>query len=92
MAQCRKTGYATDLGEMTGGIHAVASPVFGPSGKLIGSLVVTGTFGKDAANTYGAVVARAAAKFSQLIGGTLHPSSQQPPSAKVLALDKSDAE
>lgn len=82
MAQCRKTGYATDLGEMTSGIHAVASPVFGPSGKLMGSLVVTGTFGKDAANTYGALVARAATKFSELIGGVIQPAFQQSGSAR----------
>jgi DNA-binding IclR family transcriptional regulator len=87
MAQCRKTGYATDLGEMISGIHAVASPVFGPSGKLIGSIVVTGTFAKDAAETYGTCVATAATKFSQLIGGALQPSFQQSGSAKALAVE-----
>jgi DNA-binding IclR family transcriptional regulator len=92
MAQCRKTGYTTDLAEMISGIHAIASPVFGPSGKLMGSLVVTGTFAKDSAETYGTGVARAATKFSELIGGTLQPSFQQSDSAKVSASKKSRAE
>ena len=72
LTECRETGYATDLGEMTSGIRAVASPVFGPSGKLIGSLVITGTFAQDFATKYGMHVARAATKFSESIGGTPH--------------------
>jgi DNA-binding IclR family transcriptional regulator len=89
MAQCRKTGYATDLGEMIGGIHAVASPVFGPNGKLIGSLVVTGTFTKDSARSYGNSVAAAATKFSEFIGGALQPSIQRFHRPSVMALNKS---
>jgi DNA-binding IclR family transcriptional regulator len=72
ITECRKTGYATDLGEMSGGISAVASPVFGPSGRLIGSLVVMGTFAREFAEAYGTYVAGAASKFSELIGGAPH--------------------
>jgi DNA-binding IclR family transcriptional regulator len=70
MAECRKAGFAVDLGGMKGGVHAVASPVFGPSGKLIGSLAVVGTFPKESAERYGSDVAAAAKRFSELIGGT----------------------
>jgi DNA-binding IclR family transcriptional regulator len=68
MAQCRKTGYAMDLGEMKMGVHAVASPVFGPGEKLIGSLAIVGTFTRDLATSYGADVAAAAKKFSESVG------------------------
>jgi DNA-binding IclR family transcriptional regulator len=69
LAVCRRVGFAVDLGEMKIGIHAVAAPVFGPSGKLIGSLVVMGTFPKALAKEYGSTVSKAARKFSSLIGG-----------------------
>ncbi len=72
MAQCRKTGYATDLGEMIAGVHAVASPVFGPGGKLMGSLAIIGTFAKDCVEAHGAALTVAATRFSESIGGDLH--------------------
>ncbi len=87
MAECRKTGYATDVDEMIGGIRAVASPVFGPGGRLIGSLAIIGTFARDCAETYGKDLARAAARFSESIGGSLHRSVQQSNTAKVVALE-----
>jgi DNA-binding IclR family transcriptional regulator len=72
ITECRKTGYATDLGKMSAGINAVASPVFSPSGRLIGSLVVMGTFDREFADSYGTSVAGAASNFSELIGGAPH--------------------
>lgn len=69
LAACRKRGFAEDLGGMQAGIHAVASPVFGPGEKLIGSLAVVGTFPKEVAKRYGARVAGAAHTFSRVIGG-----------------------
>ncbi len=92
LTDCRKAGYATDLGEMISGIHAVASPVFGPGAKLIGSLVITGTFAKDFAKKYGTHVARAATKFSELIGGALQPSFRQLDTVTVLASEEARAE
>ena len=68
-----------DLGEMISGIRAVASPIFGPSGKLIGSLVITGTFARDFDKAYGMHVATAATKFSESIGGTQHQPFNRPP-------------
>jgi DNA-binding IclR family transcriptional regulator len=65
---CRRTGYAVDLGEMKTGIHAAASPVFGPSGKLIGSIVIMGTFPKPLAARYGLETAKIARGFSKALG------------------------
>jgi DNA-binding IclR family transcriptional regulator len=92
MAQCRKDGFAKDLGEMKTGVHAVAAPVFGPGGKLIGSLAIVGTFPKDFARRYGADIAAAAKKFSESIGGALPPFFQQSGSPRIFALNKSRAE
>ncbi|MGB6063477.1 MAG: IclR family transcriptional regulator [Desulfomonilaceae bacterium] len=72
IADCRKAGFAVDLGEMKIGINAVASPVFGPGGRLIGSMAIVGTFPKEFAINYGADTAAAAKRFSELIGGAPH--------------------
>lgn len=69
LAQCRKTGFAVDLGEMQVGVHAVAAPVFGLGGKLVGSLAVVGTFPKEFAEKYGREVAKATKEFCKSIGG-----------------------
>jgi DNA-binding IclR family transcriptional regulator len=76
MAECRKVGFAVDLGGMKAGVHAVASPVFGPSGRLIGALAVVGTFPVESAERYGSEVAAAAKEFSESIGGA-PPQSRQ---------------
>ncbi len=70
--QCRRTGFALDLGEMKIGINAVASPVFGPGGRLMGSMAIVGTFPQDFAKEFGADIAAAAKRFSELIGGAPH--------------------
>jgi len=91
LATCREVGFAVDLGEMKAGIHAVASPVFGPSGKLIGSLVVLGTFPKESAAGYGAEVAEAAREFSESIGGSHDPRDQRSTAENAEVLVRSGA-
>ena len=66
---CRKTGFAVDPGNMKTGIRAAAAPVFGPGGKLIGSILVMGTYPRQFSERYGATVAQAARGFSEAIGG-----------------------
>jgi DNA-binding IclR family transcriptional regulator len=88
MADCRKTGFAVDLGEMKTGVHAVASPVFGPGGKLIGSLAIVGTFPQDLAKKYGADIAAAAKKFSELIGGAFQVPIEHATAANALVSHK----
>lgn len=85
MADCRETGFAKDLGEMKSGVNAVASAVFGPTRKLIGALVVLGTFPRTLANSYGADVAAAAKRFSKLIGGSWPTDQLQDSPARALA-------
>jgi DNA-binding IclR family transcriptional regulator len=38
----RRNGYAAALGEIEDGLNAVAAPVFGPDGKVVGALSVSG--------------------------------------------------
>ncbi len=66
---CRQVGFSVDLGDMQTGIHAVAAPVFASGDKLIGAIVVIGTFPKQLAERYGAAVASAGREFSMSIGG-----------------------
>ena len=77
MADCRETGFAWDLGDMKGGVHAVASPVLGPSGRLVGALAVIGTFPRDDTAKYGRDVARAARHFSATVSGVPEVSVRQ---------------
>jgi DNA-binding IclR family transcriptional regulator len=75
LAECRKKGFAVDPGKMQRGINAVASPAFGPGGKVIGSIVLLGTFPKNLMQQYGSAVARAAEDFSEAIGGSVPATS-----------------
>jgi DNA-binding IclR family transcriptional regulator len=59
-------------------VRAVASPVFGLGGKLVGSLAVVGTFPREIAEEYGRDVAQASWEFSKSIGGVTGESSQFP--------------
>jgi DNA-binding IclR family transcriptional regulator len=68
LAKCRQWGFAKDLGEMNPGINVVAAPVFGPRGKLIGSMFIVGTFVRNLADQYGHKVATYAGEVSSLLG------------------------
>ncbi len=65
LEHCRKYGYASDVGEQKEGVNVVAAPVFGPTAKLLGALVVIGTFSVELVDQYGKQVAAEACKFSQ---------------------------
>ena len=69
LSECKKKGFAVDPGDMKGGVRAVASPVFGPGEKLIGAIVVVGTFSRNYTQKYGTILASAADNFSMSIGG-----------------------
>jgi len=62
--------------------------VFGPGGKLIGSLAIVGTFPQDLATRYGADVAAAAKKFSELIGSGPRVPAPHSTAARVEGSDE----
>lgn len=44
---CREVGYAVDPGDIRPGVHALASPLKDHQGKVIGSLILLGTFPQE---------------------------------------------
>ena len=68
LSSIRETGYASDLGEFAKGINAVAAPVFGPGGQVIGVLLLFGTFSEDKTEKYGRKAASIAQRISQKLG------------------------
>jgi DNA-binding IclR family transcriptional regulator len=79
LAECRKTGYAFDMGDLNPGMNVVASPVFGAQGGLVGSLLIMGTFSESLIPEYGPLVAGAARELSALIGGDFEGSINRQP-------------
>lgn len=68
LAQCRRDGFAVDLGEMKSGVNTVAAPVIGPGGTPIGYIVVIGLFSVEAAQQFGPFVAEAGKMLSRQMG------------------------
>ncbi len=68
LEECRKTGYATDFGEVTTGLNVASAPVIDISGKPIGYLLVLGLFTPDDVLEYGPLVAEAGRDLSRQLG------------------------
>ncbi|NNG01071.1 MAG: IclR family transcriptional regulator [Desulfobacteraceae bacterium] len=68
LARCRELGYAVDLGLLSPGINAVSSAVFGPDQRLIGCIILLGTFEEKRVQQFGSIVAETAVKMSDKIG------------------------
>ncbi len=68
LAQCRRSGFALDLGEVTPGLNTVAAPILGPNANPIGYVTLLGLFDAETAMQYGPLIAEAAKKISQQVG------------------------
>lgn len=68
LKRCRRLGYAQDPGETNPGIKGISAPVFGEKEKIIGSVVLIGTFPKSDIKTYGPKVVDTAKQISQKLG------------------------
>lgn len=68
LAECRRTGYATDIGESFAGISIIAAPAFDSHGAVLGTIFITGTFPESLVAEYGAIVAETAKQFSASLG------------------------
>lgn len=71
LAQCRRDGFALDLGEMKPGINSVAAAVFGPGETPVGYIALIGLFSNEAARESGPLVSRAAKTLSQQLGARM---------------------
>lgn len=68
LKECRKRGFAVDIGENKPGINAVASPVFGRHENPVGCVFLLGTFPSSSANAYGGMVSKCADSISRVLG------------------------
>jgi len=64
MEQCRKLGFAEEIGDIRPGIHAISAPVMGPRGKVIGCIALVGTFAESLAEKYSHEVATTGRRIS----------------------------
>jgi len=71
MAECRRRSFAKDLGEIQPGVNALAAPVFGPKERLIGAVILVGTFPEEEAERHGPLVAEVAKKASVAMGADI---------------------
>lgn len=71
LEECRRKGFAYDIGELNPGINAVASPVFNAQGQLAGSLLIIGTFKEQQVEALGAIVSENAKQLSRTLGADI---------------------
>lgn len=68
LIQCRRDGFALDLGDMKPGLNSVAAAVFGPGEKPIGYIALIGLFSNEVALESGPSVAAAGKALSRQLG------------------------
>jgi DNA-binding IclR family transcriptional regulator len=68
LAQCRKYGFAEDLGETNPGLNVIAAPILGPAGTPVGYLELLVLFSADLAHDFGPLVASGAITISRQLG------------------------
>ena len=68
LTKCRELGYAQDIGEVTAGVNFVSAPVFGLQEKIIGCIVLIGTFAESMIEEYGPKTADVARQVSYKLG------------------------
>ncbi len=68
LKRCREEGFAYDIGELSPGINAIASPVFNAQSNVIGSIFIIGTFQEQQVEGFGREVFKAALNISKMLG------------------------
>ena len=68
LTKCRQLGYAQDVGEITTGVNFVSAPVFGVQEKIIGCIILIGTFAESLIEKYGPKTADGARQVSYKLG------------------------
>ncbi|HIC85488.1 MAG TPA: IclR family transcriptional regulator [Desulfobacterales bacterium] len=74
MREIKKRGFAEDRGDLQHGINAVSSAVMGPSGNVVGSVILIGTFPEKEIARFGPLVAHTAKKISSQLSFGLNAS------------------
>jgi DNA-binding IclR family transcriptional regulator len=65
---CRSLGYAEERGEITPGVSALSAPIFGLDEKILGCVILMGTFPEAMIERYGAKVSGVARQISYKLG------------------------
>jgi DNA-binding IclR family transcriptional regulator len=68
LAQCRREGFAEDLGEVNRGLNVIAAPVLGPNRTPVGYIEIFVLFSVKTAHRFGPLVAEAGKMLSRLLG------------------------
>jgi len=68
---CRRLGFAWDIGEVTPGVNVISAPVFAHHRKIIGCLIVIGTFPENMIDRHGPKVADMARQISCRLGANI---------------------
>jgi IclR family KDG regulon transcriptional repressor len=79
-AKCKRSGFAVDRGELQPGINAISAPVFDFRGKIIGCIILVGTFPESMIEEYGYKTANTARQVSCKFGADiehLYPPTQK---------------
>ena len=71
MARCRNLGFAQDLGEVTPGINMISAPVFGLRERVVGCIILVGTYSESVIAQYGSRVASIARQVSYQLGAPM---------------------
>ncbi len=78
LVRCRKLGYAVDPGELQSGINAASSPVFGVDGRIVGCIILIGTFPQSLIDKYGQKTANIAKQVSYKFGADVERLYERP--------------
>lgn len=76
LTRSRALGYSQDIGNITPGVNVVSAPLFANRDKMIGCLILIGTFQEKRIQEYGPKVADMAFQISQKLGAnveTIYP-------------------
>jgi DNA-binding IclR family transcriptional regulator len=71
LEDCRRDGFALELGEIRQGLNTAASPVLGMGETPIGYIVIIGLFSEEATKRFGPLVAEAGRALSRKLGARI---------------------
>jgi DNA-binding IclR family transcriptional regulator len=68
LAECMTRGFAQDTGDVTPGVNVLSAPAFGIRERMVGCVILIGTFDVNKIQPYGRKVALASRQISRRLG------------------------
>jgi DNA-binding IclR family transcriptional regulator len=72
MAKCKGAGFAQDVGEVTPGVTVLSAPSFAVRERMVGCVILIGTFDPGKVQEYGTKVALASRQVSRKFGAQVN--------------------